>query len=265
MKRFAFFAYGLFAHVMFLGVFAYMMAFVGGVFVPKTIDAPVSTLPLGAALAINLGLVGLFGVQHSVMARQGFKRWWTRIIPAPIERSTYVMISNVLVIAMMLFWQPIDIVVWEVQSPLLRGMIWGAFVAGWLLIPAASLLINHFDLFGTRQVWLHLKQQDYSPLPFRTPMLYKLVRHPLYVGWIIAFWAIPTMTAGHLLFAATLTAYMLVAIRLEERDLVAHYGESYAEYRRRVPMLIPRRGVAVRDERDLIPGYREGFEVQSVN
>jgi protein-S-isoprenylcysteine O-methyltransferase Ste14 len=175
------------------------------------------------------------------MARPAFKRVWARIVPEPIERSTYVMLSNAVVILLMWQWRSIDRVIWDAESPIVRAALWGLFAVGWLLVPIASLLINHFDLFGTRQVWLHLKGREYESLPFRTPSLYKHVRHPLYVGWMIAFWATPTMTVGHLLFAAVLSVYMiLAAVLLEEPDLIKYFGEQYASYRRRVPMFIPR-------------------------
>lgn len=255
MKRVGFFLFGLSAHAMFLMVFAYMMAFVGGFVVPKTIDspaaAPLAAGSLAGALAINLLLLGAFGVQHSVMARPAFKRWWTKFVPHPIERSVYVLISNLILIGLFILWQPINISIWDVGHPIARGVLWALFVGGWLLIPIASLMINHFDLFGTRQVWLHLRGKAYTHLAFRTPMLYKVVRHPLYVGWMIAFWVTPTMTAGHLLFAAVLTLYMLIAIRFEERDLVDHFGETYEQYRRRVPALIPRRGLTISDGDEL--------------
>jgi protein-S-isoprenylcysteine O-methyltransferase Ste14 len=239
MRRWLFFAYGLISHLLFLAVFAWLACFVGGILVPKTIDSvvPGST---ATAVAVNLALLALFAVQHSVMARPAFKRVWTRIIPEPIERSTYVFISNVIVILLMWQWRGINLVVWDVEQPILRGLMWALFAAGWFLVPLATLLINHFDLFGTRQVWLHLRGRAYQALPFRVPSLYKHVRHPLYVGWTIAFWATPTMTAGHLLFAVVLTGYMGLAALLEERDLVAHFGRQYEEYRRAVPMFVPR-------------------------
>ncbi|HMP04958.1 MAG TPA: hypothetical protein PJ982_01305, partial [Lacipirellulaceae bacterium] len=172
----------------------------------------------------------------------GFKRRWTRIVPKPIERSTYVLASNLVLIAVMALWQPINAVVWDVQNPLGRGALWALFAAGWLMVPAVSLMINHFDLFGTRQAWLHLRGREYSPLPFRTPLLYAHMRHPLYVGWALAFWATPTMTVGHLLLAGVLTAYMALAALIEERDLVAHFGRQYVEYARSVPRYLPRLG-----------------------
>jgi protein-S-isoprenylcysteine O-methyltransferase Ste14 len=185
-------------------------------------------------------LLALFAVPHSVMARPAFKRWWTQFVPKPIERSVYVLIANLSVMLLMWQWRPIRPNVWDVQHPAGRALAYGLFAAGWLLVPVASLMINHFDLFGVRQVWLHLKGRPYTVLPFRTPLLYRLVRHPLYVGWITAFWATPTMSAGHLLLAGVWTAYMLVAIPIEERDLSDAFGEKYEQYRRSVPALVPR-------------------------
>ena len=239
MQRWLFFVYGVACHLLFLGTFAYMAGFVGDFLVPKSIDSMVPG-PTSVAIVVDLLLMALFAAQHSIMARPAFKRVWTRIVPEPIERSTYVFVSGVVTILLMWQWRGIDYVVWNAQHPLLRGFLWGLFTIGWLLVPLASLLINHFDLFGTRQVWLHLCGRDYQALPFRTPSLYKHVRHPLYIGWTIAFWATPTMTAGHLLFAGVLTGYMALAALVEERDLIAHFGRQYEEYRHRVPMFIPR-------------------------
>jgi protein-S-isoprenylcysteine O-methyltransferase Ste14 len=239
MTRITYFTYGVLCHVMFLLVYAYFAGFVTNQLVPKSIDSPAAG-PIQTAIAVDLLLILLFGVQHSVMARPTFKRWWTRFIPTPIERSTYVLISNILVILMVWLWIPIPAPVWDVQIPALRWGIWTLCAAGWVLVPAASLLINHFDLFGTRQVWLHLKGQAYSHLPFRTPLLYRFVRHPLYVGWIMAFWATPTMTLGHLIFAIAMTGYILIALRFEERNLVEAFGQLYVEYQRQVPGFIPR-------------------------
>ncbi|MCO6044472.1 isoprenylcysteine carboxylmethyltransferase family protein [Aeoliella sp. ICT_H6.2] len=238
MKRAVYMVYGVACHLLFLGTFAYMAGFVGDLWVPKTLDsAPAG--PVGVAVAINLLLMVLFAAQHSIMARPAFKRVWTRLVPEPIERSTYVLLSCLVTMVLMWQWRTIDTVVWDVHSPWLRGALWTLFAIGWLLIPAVSLLINHFDLFGTRQVWLHWKRQNYTSLPFREPLAYKHVRHPLYIGWAIAFWATPTMTVGHLLFAGVLTIYMGLAAVVEERDLVAHFGRQYEEYRRRVPMFVP--------------------------
>jgi protein-S-isoprenylcysteine O-methyltransferase Ste14 len=239
MKRWLFFVYGASCHLLFFAIFAYMAGFVGNFLVPKTIDSPTAG-STAAAVVIDLLLLGLFAVQHSIMARPGFKRIWTRIVPMPIERSTYVLIACIVTVVLMWQWRSIDAIVWDAQQPILRAALWGLFAFGWLLVPAVSLMINHFDLFGTRQVWLYLRKRDYQPLKFRTPLLYARVRHPLYIGWTTAFWATPTMTVGHLLFAGVLTGYMALAAIVEERDLVAYFGHHYENYRRRVPMFIPR-------------------------
>ena len=239
MQRLSFFAYGVFCHLLFLVIYVYMAGFVGGFLVPWSIDS-VSVDGL-RALGIDLLLVGLFAVQHSVMARPWFKERWTRLIPQPIERSTYVLFSCVVTFVLMWQWRGIDVVVWDVQQPLLRTALWGVFAIGWLLVPAVTLMLNHFDLFGTRQVWLYLRGRDYESLPFAVPMLYKRMRHPLYVGWTISFWAIPTMTAGHLLFAAATTAYIIIAVKMfEERDLLREHGERYRTYMEQVGGFIPK-------------------------
>lgn len=238
MKRWLFFVYGVGCYLLFFAVYAYMVGFVGGAFVPKTIDTP-SALPSAVAVGVNLFLIGLFAVQHSVMARPGFKQLWTRIVPKPIERSTYVLASCLVTIILMWQWQGIDTIVWHVQIPQARKLMWMLFAAGWLAVPMVTLLLNHFDLFGLRQVWLYLRGKEYASLPFRVPLIYNHVRHPLYLGWALAFWAIPTMTVGHLLFAGVLTLYMAGAAVIEERDLIAHFGDQYREYRRRVPMFVP--------------------------
>jgi protein-S-isoprenylcysteine O-methyltransferase Ste14 len=234
-----YFAYGTICYVLFFAVYLYMAAWVGGFGLATTIDTP-SGGTVTAAVAINLVLLAIFGLQHSVMARPAFKRWWTRIVPHPIERSTYVLASCIVLALLMWAWRGIDVVVWNFERPVLRNAMWALFAAGWVAVPAVSYLINHFDLFGMRQVWLHLRDKEYTSLPFRTPLAYKHVRHPLYLGWTLAFWATPTMTLGHLLFAATLTGYMMLAAVFEERDLVAHFGQQYADYRERVPMFVPR-------------------------
>jgi len=239
MKRWLFFGYGVGCHLLFLGTFAYMAAFTGNVYVPRTVDTP-SAGSAGVAAAVDLLLLALFAAQHSIMARPAFKKHWTRIVPQPIERSTYVLASCLVTFLLMWQWRGIDAVVWHAEHPALRAALWGLFAAGWLMVPLVSLMIDHFDLFGTRQVWFYLRGREYEPLPFRVPLFYRQVRHPLYVGWAIAFWAVPTMTVGHLLFAAVLTGYMGLAALVEERDLVAHFGQLYTDYRRRVPMFIPR-------------------------
>jgi protein-S-isoprenylcysteine O-methyltransferase Ste14 len=253
MKRTLFFAYGLAAYAAFLAVYVYLYLFLGNLFVPRTVDAPVTTPPLAAA-TINVLLLAAFGLQHSFMARPAFKRLWTRIVPHPIERSTYVLASSV--VLMLLFWQwrPIQGTIWNVQNPTGRYALWALFAAGWLMVPAVSLMISHADLFGLRQTWLYFHGREYSSLPFRTPLLYARIRHPLYVGWAIFFWAAPTMTYGHALFAAVLTAYMAIAALIEERDLVAHFGDLYKNYMRHVPRYIPRVGlVALNETAESVP------------
>lgn len=244
MKRISFFIYGVGAHLLFLAIYAWLAGFVCDVLAPHTIDSGASG-SVGLAVAIDLGLIAVFGLQHSIMARPAFKRVWTRIVPEPIERSTYVYLSCVVTALLMWQWRAVGWVVWDVKPAAGRFLMWELCAAGWFMVPAASLMINHFDLFGTRQVWLHLRGHEYTSLPFRTPLLYARIRHPLYVGWMIAFWAAPTMSAGHLLFAAGMTAYILVAIVFEERNLIEHFGHRYEEYRRQVPMFVPRRRPAL--------------------
>lgn len=238
LKRTAFFAYGLLCYAIFFGTFLYAIGFIGGFLVPTTLDGPATT-PLAKALAINVGLLALFAVQHSVMARRWFKERWTRIVPRPIERSTYVLFSSLALILLFWQWRPLGGVVWSVSDPAGRAILYAAFAFGFGLVLVSTFLINHFDLFGLRQVWLYLRGKPYTTLQFRTPGPYRLVRHPLYVGWFFAFWMTPTMTSAHLFFALATTAYILIAIRFEERDLVAEFGDTYEEYRERVPMLIP--------------------------
>jgi methanethiol S-methyltransferase len=239
MKRWVYLVYGVACHLLFLAAYAYFCGFTGNVLVPKSIDSGPVTPP-ALAFAINLALLLAFGGSHSIMARPGFKRAWTRIVSKPIERSTYVLVSCIMLGLLMWQWRAMPATVWDVQNPVGRGVMWVLFAAGWLLVPAVSMMINHFDLFGTRQVWLHFTGREYEPLAFRTPMLYSRVRHPLYIGWALAFWATPTMTAGHLLFASVLTVYMGLATLVEERDLIAHFGEQYRNYRKSVPRFIPR-------------------------
>jgi protein-S-isoprenylcysteine O-methyltransferase Ste14 len=200
-----------------------------------------------SAVVVNLLLLTLFAGQHSIMARPAFKRVWTKLIPKPIERSTYVLVSCLVTILLMWQWRGIDTVVWEIQAPALRTAMWALFAIGWLMVPTVSLMIDHFDLFGTRQVWLYFTGRENKPLDFRTPLAYGVVRHPLYVAWGAAFWFIPTMTVGHLLFAGVMTVYMGLAAIIEERDLVAHFGDEYKDYRRNVPMFIPSLSVAEKE------------------
>jgi protein-S-isoprenylcysteine O-methyltransferase Ste14 len=245
-NRIGIFNYGVVSYALFFGSFVYAIGFIGGFGVPTGLDGE-PVVPLGKALLIDTLLLGAFAVQHSVMARPGFKRWWTRIVPPAAERSTYVLFSSLLLIALFAHWQPIGGVVWSVQDPIAQAVLYGVFALGWLTVLVATFLINHFDLFGLRQVWLQLVDRPYTPLSFGTPWLYRYVRHPLYVGWFMAFWATPHMTAAHLLFAVATTAYILIAIQLEERDLMKFHPE-YADYRRRVPMLIPQPGRSSRNE-----------------
>ena len=238
IRRVSIFVFGVASYAVFFATFLYAIGFVGNVAVPRTIDGT-PEVSLAVAILINLGLLGLFAVQHSVMARQGFKRWMTRVVPEPAERSVYVLASSVALLLLFWQWQPLGGVVWNVESPAARALVYGVYAIGWATILFCTFLINHFDLFGLRQVWLALLDRPYTPVRFGTPILYRYVRHPLYVGWLLAFWATPTMTATHLLFALATTGYILIAIQLEERDLVRMHGESYVAYRRRVPMLIP--------------------------
>ncbi|MHC4427742.1 MAG: methanethiol S-methyltransferase [Planctomycetota bacterium] len=238
MKRALALVYGVVCYVFFLGVYLYLIGFVGNLLVPKAIDSPREG-PLGTAILINVGLLALFGVQHTIMARPKFKRWWTGLVPSPIERSTYVLITNVILVLIFWLWRPMGGMVWDVETPIARGILWTLFGAGWLVVLLATFQINHFDLFGLRQVWLYFQGKEYTHIPFRVPIFYRRVRHPLYVGWIMAFWATPTMTIAHLVFAAGLTIHILVAIQFEERNLMQFFGKDYIEYRKRVPMLIP--------------------------
>ncbi|MBI5762609.1 MAG: isoprenylcysteine carboxylmethyltransferase family protein [Planctomycetes bacterium] len=236
--RAIYFAYGTVCYVMFLAVFVYAVGFLGNAVVPRTINTGPSA-SLGMALAIDLALIALFGAQHSIMARPTFKRWWTKIVPQPIERSTYVFATNIVLALLFWQWRPMTGIVWNIESGPIRNAVWGLFIFGWALVFVSTLLLNHFELFGMRQVTLYLLGRPHTHLPFKVPMFYRHVRHPLYVGWIATFWATPTMTAGHLLFSAAMTVYILIAIRLEERNLLEIHGSDYASYRKRVPMLIP--------------------------
>ena len=237
MKRSLILLYGVVCYAVFFATFLYAIGFIGNLWVPKAMDSARST-SVGAAVLIDLGLLALFALQHSVMARPAFKRAWTKIIPESAERSTYTLLSSLALILLFWAWRPIGGVVWSVENETARMALYALYAFGWALLLYTTFLLNHFDLFGLRQVWLQFRGRPYTHLPFKTPSLYRLVRHPLYVGWLTIFWATPTMTVTHLLFALMTTAYILIAIQLEERDLVAALPE-YADYRKRVPMLLP--------------------------
>ena len=247
--RILFFVYGVLSYLIFLGTFLYAVGFIGNFGVPRTLDGA-AVGNFGLNLAIDAGLLALFAVQHSVMARKWFKAWWTRIVPPPVERSTYVLFSSLALIFLFWQWRPLGGVVWSVENPVGVFALYAFFAFGWLLVLVSTFLINHFDLFGLRQVWLNLLGKPYQPLEFGTPALYRVVRHPLYVGWFFAFWMTPLMSFAHLLFAVATTAYILLAIRFEERDLVREHGETYEAYRRAVPMLVPFSGKRRIDEKE---------------
>ena len=236
--RILFFTYGCAAYLLFLATFLYAIAFIGGFGVPVILDGPATT-PFATALMINAGLLAVFAVQHSVMARPWFKRWWTQAVPWAIERSTYVLFASLALDLLFWQWRPLGGVVWNIEQPMLRAIVWTVFAFGWLQVLVMTFLIDHFDLFGLRQVWLHLRGKQYTRVRFATPAPYRVIRHPLYLGFMIAFWAAPTMSVTRLVFAVATTAYMLIAIQFEEHDLVHEHGASYEQYRRTVPMIIP--------------------------
>jgi protein-S-isoprenylcysteine O-methyltransferase Ste14 len=238
MARFIAFLYGLAAYLVFFFSFLYAIGFVEGLLVPKTIDTG-TVVPMTEALIVNLLLMSLFAVQHSVMARRQFKEWWTRYVPKSVERSTYVLFASLALVLLFWQWRPMPDVMWQVANPSAAMAITGLSFVGWLLVLTSTFLINHFELFGVHQVVNNLVGRSMSQPRFKTPVLYKVVRHPIYLGFIIAFWAAPVMTVGHALFAAVTTAYIFVGIWLEERDLIELFGDEYRRYKERVSMLVP--------------------------
>ena len=241
MSRIVTLLFAILAYAVFFATFLYLIVFVGDLsFAQLTVDKGGPQAAPAVAAVIDIALIALFGLQHSVMARQGFKRWWTRIVPPPAERSVYVLAASFALIILFLFWRPIDSVVWNVTSPLLSDLIWVAFWVGWLTVLLSTFLINHFELFGLQQAWLHMRGREPQAPKFRTPLFYRWVRHPLYLGFFLAFWAAPEMTAGHLLLAAGMSVFMLIAIRYEEKDLIGWFGKDYEDYRTQVGMLTPR-------------------------
>jgi methanethiol S-methyltransferase len=238
LKRLGYFVYGIASYLIFLATFLYAIAFVGGIGIRNRLDGPL-TGSVTVAATIDLLLLLLFAVQHSVMARPWFKERWTQIVPWAVERSTYVLCASLALLLLFWQWRPLGGIVWTVENPLGRIILWTVFVVGWTTVLCVTFLISHFDLFGLRQVWMPLIGKPYTPVEFRTPLPYRLTRHPLYFGFLLAFWSTPTMTAAHLLFAMATTAYIVLAIQFEERDLITVHGEAYKRYRRTVPMLIP--------------------------
>jgi protein-S-isoprenylcysteine O-methyltransferase Ste14 len=238
MSRLLALVYGLVSYLVFLASFLYAIGFVGNLVAPKSIDSgQAGSLP--AALVIDTALLLLFAVPHSVMARPAFKQWWTQFVPPPIERSTYVLVSSLTLGFLFWQWRPIPAVVWHVDNPVARSVVLAVFWAGWAIALLSTFQIDHFDLFGLRQVYLNASGREYTPIPFKTPGLYRYVRHPLMLGFLLAFWATPVMTLGHLLFAAATTAYILTALQFEQRDLVSVHGERYRAYQQQVRMLLP--------------------------
>jgi methanethiol S-methyltransferase len=239
MKRFLIVGYGAGAYLLFLAAFLYLIGFLGNFWVPRSVDHGLNA-PIGEAVLINVLLLAAFGVQHSVMARPAFKAWWTRFVLPTIERSTYVWLSSAVLVLLYWQWRTMPAVIWDVWQPAGRMALWALFWLGWAIALAATFMVSHFDLFGLRQVYLAWRGKPYTHIGFHVRWLYRLVRHPLMLGFLIAFWATPTMTAGHLLFSIGMTGYILIATQLEEHDLVEVLGDEYRDYRRRVPGLLPR-------------------------
>lgn len=243
MKKALVLGFGFLSYALFLGVFLYMIGFIGDFYVPRTLQhgPPNQDTTVGLAMLINMGLILLFGLQHSVMARPGFKRWLTRWIHPAIERSTYMLLSSLAMMLLMFQWRPIEGMLWDLRATGLEPYAWGVFGFGWLFLLASTWMINHFDLFGLRQVVLYAREQENRPLPYAERMFYKFSRHPIYLGWLLVSWCVPSMSVGHLIYASGMTLYILVAIPFEERDLIGAFGDHYRDYRERVPTLLGRR------------------------
>lgn len=231
--------YGIVSYLLFFASFVYLIAFVGGIFVPKSLASP-ATLPMETALMINLGLMLLWGVQHSIMARPWFKKAIETIVPAHTERSTYVLASAIVLSMLMYFWQPVDGILWNLESAVAVNLIWAVFGFGWLMVLLSSFLTDHFDLFGLRQTWLYFVKRSYTNVDFTERLIYRWVRHPMMLGLLIGFWAIPTMNAGHFVFAAGMSIYILIGIHFEEKSLIQSIGSPYADYRQRTSRILPK-------------------------
>ena len=238
IKKISYYLFGIIICCYFWATFAYAVGFFMNVIVPKSIDSGQEG-PLSRALLINFLLLSAFGIQHSVMARENFKKWWTKLIPEPIERSTYVLFASAIVWLTMMFWQPMTGLVWEIQNTYLKLMIYAVFFMGALISVHSIFVLDHFDYVGLRQIYLHFKKGQYVPLEFKTPTLYKYIRHPMTIGILIFFWATPTMTVGHILFAAGMTIYAVIGLKFEERDLIKKYGGNYTTYKQQVRMFLP--------------------------
>ena len=238
-QRTAIMAYSGLCYLLFQATFGYLIFFIGDLWVPRTVSGPATELGFAAAMVINLLLIVAFGVQHSVMARPKFKAWITEFIPQAAERATFVLATNLVLIATFLFWQPLPQTIWSVESSVARTALWGLFFAGWGIVLLSSFLINHFELFGLQQAYHFMRRKVAEPMQFRTPLLYRLVRHPLMTGLVIAFWAAPDMSLGRLVFVIGMTAYVFIGVAHEEKDLIAAFGERYRQYRKQVPAVIP--------------------------
>lgn len=247
MNKIMSFLYGVVCYLVFFLSFLYAVGFLGNMVVPKSINSGVES-DLSQSLIINLILLSLFAIQHTIMARPAFKEWWTNYVPPHLERSTFVLVASLLLLLIFWQWQPLTGIVWHVDSAIGQTIVWGIFWVGWLIVLLSTFMINHFDLFGLRQVWLHLNDQEYSHVNFQKTALYRYIRHPIMLGFIIAFWATPNMTTGHLLFAMTTTLYILIGIQFEEQDLIDTIGPDYENYRQQVSMIIPKVGLKNRNE-----------------